>query len=64
MHAGYYTFDSFKRKVMQEDDEKVKEITFSLCLLFGVNFLLTHLNPAAEAGFISSTQTRSLFDLK
>ena len=64
MHAGYYTFDSFKVKVTQESDEKIKEITSNLCLLFGANFLLTHLNPAAEGGFITSTQTRTLFDLK
>lgn len=32
--------------------------------MFGVNFLLSHLNPAAEGGFITSAQTRSLFDLK
>lgn len=32
--------------------------------MFGVNFLLSHINPAAEGGFISSAQTRSLFDLK
>lgn len=64
MHSGFYTFDSFRRAVVDEPNEKVKEITTNLCLLFGANFLLTHLNPAAEGGFITSAQTRSLFDLK
>lgn len=64
MHSGYYTFDSFKRAIAEEQDERVKEITTNLCLLFGLNFLLGHLNPAIEGGFISSAQTRSLFDLK
>ena len=61
MHAGYYTFNSFKEKVTQESDEKIKEITQSLCLLFGANFILTHLNPAAEGEFINSAQIRALF---
>lgn len=33
-------------------------------MLFGINFLLGHINAAAEGGFITAQQTRSLYDLK
>jgi hypothetical protein len=54
MHSGYYTYNSFKLAVGEEKDEQIKELTGHLCLLFGINFLMKHLNPAAEGGFISA----------
>lgn len=54
MHAGYYTFDSFKQAIAKEKNEQVKEITTNLCMLFGLNFVLRNINPAAQAGFISA----------
>lgn len=64
LHAGYYTFDSFKKAVTKEKDEKIKELTSSLCLLFGVNFVLGHANPVIQGGFITNDQLTSLQDLK
>jgi hypothetical protein len=64
MHSGYFTYDSFKMAVAEERDEKIKEITGDLCMLFGTNFLLSHLTPAAEGGFITPEQTRSLQENK
>jgi len=64
LHSGYYTFDSFKKVIGKEKDEQIKELTTSLCLLFGTNFILSHTNPIIQGGFITAEQITSLQDLK
>ena len=61
-HAAYFTFVYNKQAVDQETDQKIKEMTHDLCMLFGIGLLHSGaINSCIlEGGFVTGDQINSI----
>lgn len=66
LHAAYFTFDSFMTAVLLEKDQRIREITQDLCLLYGIDAITssTVVSSILEGGFLRPEQIDSLMELK
>ena len=55
VHSIFFTFESFRDSVNQEQDEKIKELTCNLCLLFGISAITYSPSNSAiiSGGFVT-----------
>lgn len=50
--------------MLAEGDEKIRQITTKLCLIFGINMILNFSGPILEGDYVNAEQLKIFRNLK
>ncbi|KAL4508172.1 hypothetical protein ABPG72_021545 [Tetrahymena utriculariae] len=63
-HVEYFTYTSFLEMIVEASNEKVKEVLIKLCLLYGIQKLISNPSSFFENGYMTGEQFKMIKQAK